>query len=530
MASSSTQPDAAENKSILTPVMFLEGHKPWKFPSYPENEFDRREYKFVSSICYFPDGKQMISRSGDKTIRRWDLRDGKEIKEVREVYENRIDAVGVSRDGRWIVTAGDEELKVNEVETGIVRIFHIEWIGCIDISADSALLVGGTFDGIRIWRLDTGELVAGPFKTGKDDLSSITSVRLSEDSRKLAVSSNWGQYLQVWDVQAQKLLVQRSSPIDLEIHLPVFWTTKDKSIVAAFSFTRTDEPPRTIYEFDASTLKTVGAPFEHNDYIYGLALSSDCVLLASSSYSIIKLWAFESRQLLASFDISGSPTTFVLSPDSRQLAYTTFDDTKIFICDIPTNVLASIGLEAQPSTNKADTRHAILLNADATPRPVRRKPVTIPVMSPIPRPLPTRDPHARLRFLRKLFSRTDTGRIDEPNPLNFPATSPLPRPLPTHDENSRRTPAPPTTQSSVINNSLTLRSNRLSSWWHASPTIVDVPLAPGRLRYAAADAPGPDDELIRDEDYVSPPSPNPGSRPGILNSGQHGSGRFCLCF
>ncbi|KAG1830839.1 hypothetical protein EV424DRAFT_1534771 [Suillus variegatus] len=523
MASSSTRRGAAESKSILTPVMTLEGHESWKYSLQDVDEF-----KHISCISYSPDGKQMISGSRDKTIRRWDMREGKEIEEAREVCENRINAVRVSRDGRWVVTADWEELEVSEVETGIVRTLHIGWIKYIDISADSALLAGESDDGARIWSLDTGELVAGPFKT----LGSITSIRLSEDSRKLAVSLNWGKNIQVWDVQAQKLLVQKStSSQHFGLEFPVFWTAKDKSIVATFSFTRTgdDMDITTIYEFDASTLKTIRAPFKHTDGISGLALSSDCVLLASSSNRFIKLWAFESRQLLASFDVLESPRILVLSPNSHQLAYSTFDDAKIYICDIPANILASIGLEAQPSTNKSDSRHAVLLNSDATPRPVRRKSVTIPAMSPIPRPLPARDPHARLRFLRKLFSRTDAVRIDEPNPLDFPATSPLPRPLPTHEENSRRTPAPPT-QSSVINNSPTLRSNRLSSWWRASPTIVDVPLAPGRLQYAAAGAPGPDNELIRDEDYVSPPSPNPGSRPGIFNSGQHGSGRVCFCF
>ncbi|KAG1857278.1 WD40-repeat-containing domain protein, partial [Suillus tomentosus] len=240
----------------------------------------------------------MSSGSEDKTIRRWDLREGKEIEESRE----------------------------------IVRTFYIGWITCFDISADSALVAGGSYDGTTwIWSLDTGELIAGPFKTYEDP---ITSLRLSEDSRKLAVSSNQGQYLQVWNVQAQKLLVQKSSPSWPGFNLPVFWTTKDKSIIAAFRFT--DDDNGTIYEFDASTLKTVGAPFKPTMHvIYSLALSSDCVLLASSSYRIIKLWAFESRQLLASFDVSGFPKTLVLSPHSRQLAYTTFYDAKIFICDIP---------------------------------------------------------------------------------------------------------------------------------------------------------------------------------------------------
>ncbi|KAG1848498.1 hypothetical protein DFJ58DRAFT_842878 [Suillus subalutaceus] len=123
-------------------------------------------------------------------------------------------------------------------------------------------------------------------------------------------------------------------------------------------------------------------------------------------------------------------------------------------------------------------------------------------------------------------------------PLQFPATFPLPRPLIKPDENSQPTPAPPTTQSSTIKTSAPFTSSlhRLSTWWpfqndHASPTIADVSLAPGKLRYATAGAPGNDDDLIRDEDYVSPSS-FPQSRLSRTDcyAGQHGSGRFCFCF
>ncbi|KAG1813977.1 uncharacterized protein BJ212DRAFT_386335 [Suillus subaureus] len=283
----------------------------------------------------------------------------------------------------------------------------------------------------------------------------------------------------------------------------------------------------------------------HTIVISGLALSSDCALLASSSYDrTIKLWAFKSRQLLASFDVE-SPHALVLSPDSRQLAYTLMNNGNIYICNIPAGILASIGLaeESQSSTSKSKrSRHPDLLNSDATRRPMRRKPVITSVVSPIPRPLPTRDPHTFLPFLRKLLpssSRMDATHTDKPrNLLDFPATSPLPRPPIQPDENSQPIPAPPTSQSSAINTSATLKSSlhRLPTWRplqtdHASPAIVDVPLAPGKLRYATAGAPGDDDDLIRDEDYVSPPpSPNLGSRARIVNAGQHGSGRFCFCF
>jgi WD40 repeat protein len=362
MASSSTQPGTTENNSILTPVMTLDGHKP-SIIFLPDGK--HHEYQGVSCLSYFPDGKQIISGSRDRTIRRWDLREGKEIVEDLEVCENRIRAVGVSSNGRWVVTAGGSgELKVSEVETGIVRTFfdegHFVWITCIDVSLDSTLVAGGSIDSkVRIWSLDTGKLVAGPFKCSGDygPAPGDLALRFSKDSRKLAVLSYLEQRLQVWDVQAQKLDVQRYTLNNAVSILPVFWTTKDKSIVAAFSFTDSDGWTTTIYEFDASTLKTIGAPFKTTSPIDGLTLSSDCILLASTCHDhTIKLWAFESRELLASFNITSRAFTLVLSPDSRQLAYTSRDETKIYVCNIPANILASIGLAEEPQPSVCTAR------------------------------------------------------------------------------------------------------------------------------------------------------------------------------
>jgi WD40 repeat protein len=41
----------------------------------------------IQSVSYFPDGQRMISGSTDKTTRQWDLKEGKETEEVREVCE-----------------------------------------------------------------------------------------------------------------------------------------------------------------------------------------------------------------------------------------------------------------------------------------------------------------------------------------------------------------------------------------------------------------------------------------------------------
>jgi WD40 repeat protein len=334
---------AAAMKSILTPSMTLNGHGEW-----------------IESISYLPDGQRMISESHDKTARQWDLKVGKEIEEARDVCEEEVSATAVLGNGRWVITGGGNlrsaELKACEVETGIVKKFqgHSLRISCIDISVDNTLLASGSFDWTaRVWNLETGKLVTGPFNS----IHFVSAVRFTTDSKKLAVKSISGNCLEVWDVQSQKLDM-RIGRIGAGFTLaPIFWTKNNKHILTAFNFTE-DDDANTIYEFDASTLKIVGTPFEgHTEHISGLALSFDGTLLATASHDdTIKLWAFESRQLLASFDVQ-NPFKLILSPDSHKLAYTTYTtvfspdlprsdhattskEHRICICDTPSDVLA----------------------------------------------------------------------------------------------------------------------------------------------------------------------------------------------
>lgn len=359
LVSTSIQHAAAAKNIVLDPIMTLEGHD-----------------KYIRSISYFPDGRQMISGSWDKTTRQWKLQEGKEIEEARNVCERGIWAVAVSRDGRWVITGGGGldhgELKVVEVETGIVKKFegHSRGISCIDISADSRLLASGSWDRTtRIWSLGTGELVAGPFES----IDWVGAVRFSADSKKLAVKSEAGKCLEVWDLRAETLDVRVGEFGEIPFtSAPVFWTNRNKTIIAAFTFTFDDAT--TIYEFDALTLETVGAAFEgHTKIVRGLALSFDNALLASAADdNTIKLWAFESRQLLASFN-ARTPETLILSPDSSQLAYTT--GRKIRICNIPLNILASIGraLEARGGHGGSADKNA-RLDRLLNPHTTRRSP------------------------------------------------------------------------------------------------------------------------------------------------------------
>jgi WD40 repeat protein len=333
MASTSMQSSTTNTTMVLALAKTLRGH---------EDE--------IRSISYFPSGERMISGSDDLTTRQWDMQTGKEISKLRDACQRQVRAVAVSRDGRWVVTGGSHsgrgELKACDVQTGIVKTFEdSKETYCIDISADSTLLVSGAMDrSARIWSLETGKLVAGPFAS----VQSLGAVRFSQDSKKLAIMSDAGKCLDVWDVHKQKMDVRAGKfGYDPLTYASVFWTKENSSIIAAFSFT--DDPARTVYEFDAATLKTVGSPFEgHAMVLADLALSSDNTLLITACYETIKLWAFESRHLLASFDVL-PPQSLTLSPDSRQLAYSS--GSNIYIYNTPAEILASMGpaLDAQAS-------------------------------------------------------------------------------------------------------------------------------------------------------------------------------------
>jgi len=350
----------------LNVVKTLAGHEP-HFEYTPDGK--QTDPLWGPDISYFPDGQKMVSGSGDKTVRLWDLQAGKEIKETRVVCEQKIDRVAVSRDSRWIIAACEKEVKAFEVKTGVVKTFkgHSSEALSIDISRDSKLLVSGSWDGTtRIWDFKIGNLMAS---TSTSPPSGIVAVQFSQGSKKLAVLSF--DNLDVWDVDAchGKLDNKIRKNCHTGIVVPVFWTTKD-TIVAAFYLDSQDSEAKTIYEIDSSTLEIVGLPFEgHTTHISTLDLSLDCTLLVSVSLDkTIKLWAFESRQILAEFDILGV-YNIALSPSTRQLAYTTSKPgrRKIYICDIPPDIVTK-PTEKAPGVCGALYTHSRMLTSPLVQR------------------------------------------------------------------------------------------------------------------------------------------------------------------
>ncbi|MYF98390.1 WD40 repeat domain-containing protein [Candidatus Poribacteria bacterium] len=117
--------------------------------------------KSVKSISFSPDGKTMASGSWDKTIRLWELPEGK-YKKTLKGHKKSINSMMFSADGKLLASASrDDTARVWDVETGkLKRTFkgHITDVSYVALSPDGKILASWGLDQIlNIWDVETGK-------------------------------------------------------------------------------------------------------------------------------------------------------------------------------------------------------------------------------------------------------------------------------------------------------------------------------------------------------------------------------------
>ena len=71
------------------------------------------------SVAFSPDGKRIVSGSGDKTVRVWDVDTGKPIGQPLTGHTAVVSSVAFSPDGKRIVSgSGDDTVRVWDADTG----------------------------------------------------------------------------------------------------------------------------------------------------------------------------------------------------------------------------------------------------------------------------------------------------------------------------------------------------------------------------------------------------------------------------
>jgi WD40 repeat protein len=177
----------------------------------------------INDIAFTPDGRQLVSASGDKTIRVWDLAMGKTARTIRgESAPGRagmIYAMALSPDGKWLATGGwfARGHGIKDEEVGTIRLYdfasgrliallegHENVVLGLAFSPDGRHLISGSFDTTAIiW--DVGPLSGASAEqrqpkhrlTGHTD--HIMAVGFTPDGAR-AVTGSFDHDLRLWRV------------------------------------------------------------------------------------------------------------------------------------------------------------------------------------------------------------------------------------------------------------------------------------------------------------------------------------------
>ncbi|HEY7326545.1 MAG TPA: hypothetical protein VH592_02825 [Gemmataceae bacterium] len=117
----------------------------------------------VYSVAFTPDGKHVVSGSGDHTVKVWDSATGKEIKSFggQAGHQNLVMSVSISPDGGLIASGGtDNTARLWDLPSSspLRALAKSEGASFLAVSPDSTKLAGGDKDGhVKIWNTADGK-------------------------------------------------------------------------------------------------------------------------------------------------------------------------------------------------------------------------------------------------------------------------------------------------------------------------------------------------------------------------------------
>jgi WD40 repeat protein/beta-lactamase regulating signal transducer with metallopeptidase domain len=269
----------------------------------------------VQAASFSPDGKYILSCSawpmGDKTIRLWDTRTGKEIRKF-EGHSGPVGYAVFSPDGKRALSSSfDKTVRLWDVETGqTIRVLtgHESEVPRVVFSPDGKRAVSGSHDKtVRLWDLETGACLH--VLNGHSDF--VRTVAFTQDGKRV-YSGARDSSIRIWDV-AKGTELQR---IDLQ---PKAWIERlalspdGKRLVVAHG--------NAVRILDAETGKQLRQLDGHQFGVITVAWSPDGKAVLSAGYDgTARLWEVETgRELHVFRGHSNWVWAANFSPDGRRI-------------------------------------------------------------------------------------------------------------------------------------------------------------------------------------------------------------------
>ena len=173
-----------------------------------------------SKIAFSSNGMLFAAGGSNGSIRLWDLKSDRLLRTM-EAHFNEVEALLFFPDGKTLISAGDVVRRNGaevdhwhaalfwDIVTGEMKqqLKHERGIISVDCSADGKTIVTADFDDIRIWDRESGKVLKSIHR--ESDRAMMT-IDLSSDGKTIA-SSGWDGIINLWDVETGKERIENDS-------------------------------------------------------------------------------------------------------------------------------------------------------------------------------------------------------------------------------------------------------------------------------------------------------------------------------
>jgi WD40 repeat protein len=236
----------------------------------------------VQDIVVSPDGRRAMSAASN-TIKVWDLESGQEVLTLRDA--SAIRALALTPDGRFLLSgSGDRAIKIWDCITGAkVGQFpsgHIQGITDLAVTPDGIYAVSSSGDGgLKIWDWQRQTLT----QTCAGHTGSVNAIAITADGRHV-VSASSDRAVRQWDIQTGKPLSM--PPPASTITSPLAITPDDRFVIACYG-----RDPTTLGVWDMHSGELGHTLAGHSGDVTAVDFTDDGAWLVSASADhTLRLW------------------------------------------------------------------------------------------------------------------------------------------------------------------------------------------------------------------------------------------------